>query len=157
MNSCRVCGTSRPPDAVDSADGWHEGMCPSCLAERNARARKRVNRIAVGAAQAFADLKGWNNTRTFTVISLPDMAIRSHWLENGMGQIDSQDAQRVWRELGEGSFLVRMASETERMYLVVEVEGGEIVDKERVTEQEVAMLPRALETFGSVPLLEGKA
>ena len=76
--------------------------------------------------------------RAVVIQQLPGMQIRSTWVA-AHGAIDGEEARAVWRELGDGGYLVTMTAGPERIQIAVQVEDGN-VDMEPVTSREAAAL-----------------
>jgi hypothetical protein len=136
---CRRCQTPVPEGSPEELYelGWNEGLCPSCRAERNARAAATAGRIASGLAGMFATRWG-PATRTATIRELPGMAVRSVW---ALGpDIVEPEMARVWAKLGEGAYLLTIESGGRSENVVVDV-GEDGVEMEPIDAGEVQLLP----------------
>lgn len=147
---CRRCGVVAPEgtgEAVYDQPGWKEGLCPSCRADRNARARARFGALAAEFTKAYAATRGWKGIRTATIRELPEGNVRSAFATGG-GETDP-DMQAVWAELGPGFYLLTMEGEGARADAVVNVDATGSVDVEAIAEADIAdviVLARQLQT-----------
>lgn len=148
---CRRCRTPAPAGSPAELYelGWNEGLCPSCRAERNARAFTRAGEIAAGVARLISDTRGWTNVRQVTIRELPSMTIRSAWAIGDGGA--ARDMSEVWGELGEGFYLMTTEGMGARLDVVVNVdEDG--VDIERVAEDDISAVVELAARIRQAPI-----
>lgn len=137
--TCRICGTPQPfaiqGDRFVFPGSPEPGVCAACwdaevnsperIAQR-AAARSAAERVAVGIAREYSAQAGWQQVRYLNVRRLEDRALVRMWAVGAEWQVDQADAERMWRELGDGYYVVELgwlgqvASET----LIVEVHAG---------------------------------
>jgi hypothetical protein len=136
---CRKCGAIAPSDDPEELLdlGWNPGerLCPTCRAERNARAAATTNRIVGGLAQHYAARFG-PDSRVVKIESLPELVTRSTWVA-APGALEPGEADAVWRELGPGFYLWTLTSGAQRMYATVNVGEDGSVDIEHIEGAEI--------------------
>jgi hypothetical protein len=133
LAGCQTCGAA--PVADPEAAGWGDGgrICPTCRAERNARARANLEQIGASGKPIM---------RVVTVRSLPDMVLRRSLTGGNDFLLSAEDAADIWRETGDGMYLITAVAHqgAERVSVAVLVEGGQVVDSYEVPEHAIPQL-----------------
>lgn len=142
IGGCRNCGRPWPAHPAEELyrQGWGDAgtLCPSCRSARNARAEATVGRIVTGLTAHYATQWG-AGSRSVEIREFPGMAVRSAFVV-GPGTAFDVEVRRVWRELGDGAYLMTTIAGEMRQHVAVQVEGDE-VDIEPLAPDELAMLP----------------
>ncbi len=108
------------------------------MVKLNERGRANLNAIMAGfvADQAAQ----WPGARAITIAELPTMRIRSAWAATAAA-LNARELADMWRELGDGAYLMTVEGEGRRERAVVDVVDGVVYEQEPVTEDQVALLP----------------
>jgi hypothetical protein len=102
------------------------------------RARAATERIVAGAAAMFDHISG-GHSRQVKVYRLPDMAMLRTWVIFEPKGIGADDAADMWRELGDGGYLLEMIAGNQTVRLVVDRHGDQ-VEQTIVSDDELAGL-----------------
>lgn len=107
------------------------------MVKLNERGRGNLNAILSGFAADQA--ARWPGAATITISSLPSMQIRSAWAATAAA-LDPGELAAVWRELGDGPYLMTVERGGRREHAVVDVVDGVVAEREPVSEAQVPLL-----------------
>lgn len=120
------------------------------MTKLTAEGRARINRIMAAFPGQYAAARGWSNVATVTIRTLPSLDVKSAWAigEDGADPSDTQN----WTEFPDGAYLWTVERGGHQAHVVVEVEGGRVVDSESIDPELIGLLAEMYERLETARL-----